>query len=133
MPAPFTAVIGAQGITLRWGTTGIGVTRMQYNKSAAAEIDTTGMNATVYQDANNTSRKFVRKSVDYAVVDLGELSCDFYGRGGFDESQVGGRNAISIDGLTAFQSQQAYLTQISTEVVAGDLIRGSCTFRLSAD
>lgn len=127
----FTAVTGCQGITLKWGTTGIGVTRMQYSKSAAAEIDTTGMNATIHQDANNTQRKFVRKSVDYAVVDLGELSCDFYGPGGFNENQVGGRNALSIDGLAAFSSQQAYLTQISTEVVAGDLIRGSCTFRLS--
>jgi hypothetical protein len=104
---------------------------MQYNRAAASEIDITGMGATVYQDPQNTNRKFVRRNVDFTVVDMGELNCDFYGPGEFNESHVGLRRQLSIvGGVGNSPSCEAFLTQISTEIVAGDLIKGSCTFKL---
>lgn len=127
----FTAVQSSHGITLSWGTTNIGVTSMQYSRSAAAEIDTTGFTNTINQDPDNTDRKYIVRSVDYAVVDPGELSCEFYGPGGFNENFLGIKRVLSLTGLTTGPSTQAVLTQISTQLAVGDLIKGSCTFRLS--
>lgn len=130
---PFTAAVGCQDITLRWGTTDIGVTSMQYSRSAAGEIDITAMSSEVVTDPNNTTHKLVKKSVDYGVIDMGELSCEFYGPGEFNESLVGTRRSLTVGGAVSatFSSVQAYLTQVSTQIAAGDLVKGSCTFKLS--
>lgn len=131
---PFTAFQSSHGVGLVWGTTQIGVISMQYSRSAAAEVDTTGFNNTVLQDPQNTDRKRLVKSVDYAIVDLGELSCEFYGPGGFNETLVGIKRVLSLSsdgGVSNSPSGQAVLTQISTQFAVGDLIKGSCTFKLS--
>ena len=129
---PFTAAVGCQGIKLKWGTTEIGVTNMQYSRSAAAEIDMTSMGSTVVTDMENTSRKVVKKSVDFGVIDMGELSCEFYGPGAFNENWIGMRRSLTVTGVEQSPSGvQAFLTQISTQIVAGDLVKGSCTFKLS--
>lgn len=130
----FTAFQSSHGVSLAWGTTRIGLTSMQYSRSAAAEIDTTGFNNTVFQDPQNTNRKMLVKSVDYAIVDPGELSCEFYGPGGFNETLIGIKRHLSLasaDGVSNSPSGPAVLTQISTQLAVGDLIKGSCTFKLS--
>jgi len=129
---PFSVIQSSHGVNLTWGTTVIHVTSMQYSRSAAAEVDTTGFDNTVYQDPQNTNRKMLVKSVDYAIVDPGELSCEFYGPGGFDETLLGLKRSLSVQGGVANSpSGWAVLTQISTQMAVGDLIKGSCTFKLS--
>jgi hypothetical protein len=102
---------------------------MSYSGSAAGEIDITSMNSQTVIDPNFSQHKLVKKSVDYAVIDLGELSCEYLGPTGFGTDLLGTKNTLSVDGLAL--SSQAFLTAISAEVVVGELVRGSCTFKLS--
>jgi len=125
----FTTELSSQGIVVSWGSTRIGVTRMSYSGSAAGEIDITSMNSQTVIDPNFSQHKLVKKSVDYAVIDLGELSCEYFGPTGFGTDLLGTQNTLSVDGLAL--SSQAFLTAISAEVVVGELVRGSCTFKLS--
>lgn len=128
----FTAAVGCQGLTLKWGTTDIGVTSLKYSGSAAAEIDITGVDGTIITDTENTNRKLIKKTIDYAVIDMGEVSCDFFGPGEFDAKLLGSKRLLKLDGNTSIVfSVQAFLTQISLDIAAGDLVKGSCTFKLS--
>lgn len=126
----FTTELSSQGITLTWGTTEIGVTRLSYSGSAAAEIDITSLDQSTYvTDPNFSNHKLMKKSVDYGVIDLGEVSCDFFGPAGFNIDLLGTQRSLSVSGLSL--SSPAFLTAISHEVVVGELVRGSCTFKLS--
>lgn len=127
----FTSVTTCQGITLNWGGTTIGVTRLSVSRSSPSETDVTGISAAWRSDPNFSDRKVVYKELEYGVVDQGEISCDFFGPGTFDQTKLGMKAQLTISGYTPAVSMPAYLTQLSTEVVAGDLIRGSCTFKLS--
>lgn len=125
----FTTELSSQGITLFWGDTEIGVTSMRWSGSAAAEVDITSMDSNVVEDEEYSSRKLVKKSVDYAVIDPGELSCEFFGPGGFTVDQIGSQKTLTVNGTDL--SAQAFLTGMSQEIVAGELVKGSCTFRLT--
>jgi hypothetical protein len=127
----FTAIQSCQGITLQWGSTRIGVTRLSYSRSSPSEIDVSSFQSNQFTDPDNTNRRVLIKDVDYAICDKGEITCDFFGAGSFGIDQLGMMKPISIAGLNNGPSGQAYLTQISTEVVAGDLVRGTCTFKLT--
>ena len=125
----FTAVLSSQGITAQWGTTVIGVTRMSYSGSAAGEIDITSMSSTYIADPNFSNHKLIKRDVDYSVIDLGELNCEFFGPGGFNIDLLGTQRTLTVAGIDL--SSPAFLTAISSEVVAGELVRGTCTFKLS--
>lgn len=127
----FTSIASCQGITLNWGTTVIGVTRLSYSRSSPDEIDITSMESFHNTDSDNSDRRVFIKEVDYTAVDLGEVTCDFFGPGKFDTSLIGMRRSLTIAGMSNSPSSPAYLTQMSTEVVAGDLIKGTCTFKLT--
>lgn len=126
---PFTTELSSQGIVLNWGTTAIGVTRMSFSGSAAGEVDITSMNSTVVTDDNNTDHRLIKKEIDYSIIDLGEVSCDFFGPVGFNVDLLGTKNTLSVNGLNL--NSPAFLSAISSEVVVGELVRGSCTFKLS--
>jgi len=126
---PFTTELSSQGITISWGTTVIGVTRMSYSGSAAGEIDITSLSSISVTDPNFSNHKLVKKDVDYSVIDLGELSCDFFGPCGFGINLLGTQRLLSVSRLNL--GSPAFLTAISHEVVVGELVRGSCTFKLS--
>jgi hypothetical protein len=91
------------------------------------------MESKTQDDKNNTNRRVVRKSVEFAVVDLGEVNMEFVGPGGFNDSYIGMKSQLSITGSAAanFPTQQAFLTALSVQASAGELVRGNCTFRLS--
>ena len=125
----FTTELSSQGITLKWGTTEIGVTRMSYSGSSSGEVDITSMSSTLVTDPANSDHKLIKKAVDFCIIDLGEVSCDFFGPAGFNIDLLGSKKELSVAGLSL--SSQAFLTAISHEVVVGELVRGSCTFRLS--
>jgi hypothetical protein len=127
--AAHTTELSSQGIVLHWGSADIGVTRLSYSGSSAGEIDITSMGSTSVTDPNFSNHKLMKKSVDYSVIDLGEISCDFFGPCGFDIDDLGTQRSLSVDGLNL--TSPAFLTAMSTEVVAGELVRGSCTFKLS--
>jgi hypothetical protein len=88
------------------------------------------MQSNHHNDPQNTSRRVLIKDVDYAICDKGEITCDFFGPGGLGIDSLGMVKDISIAGLYGGLGL-AYLTQISTEVVAGDLVKGTCTFKLT--
>lgn len=128
----FTTIVSSQGITLQWGSHVIGVTRLSYSKSASEEIDISSFLSNHYTDPGNSDRRVLIKDVDYAVQDKGEITCDFFGPGNFGWQDVGMMKNIYINGLAGYGNLgNAYLTQCSTEVVAGDLVRGTCTFKLT--
>lgn len=128
----FTSVQSCQGILLKWGTTEIGVVSMEYNRSSPVVIDITGMDAELVTDSQNTQHKLVKKSFDCCEIDLGELTCEFYGPGGFDERLVGCKRDLTVTNVShAPSATKAFLTRISTQIAAGDLIKGNCTFKLS--
>jgi hypothetical protein len=134
LPAGFPEVVESQGITVRWGGVNIVVTGIRYNRSAAGEVDVTGIRSFAWTDAANSDNRRVVKEVEYSVIDPGEVECDFVGPSTFDESWVGNRRLLTISGLdNAPSGVQAYLTNLSIQARAGELVTGSCTFRLSSD
>lgn len=126
--APF-----AQGINVSWGGTEITVTAVSYSRSAEAEIDATSMyDSIVWIDNNNTENRRLVRDVQYGIVDYGEVQCEFIGPSTFDESKVGTKNNLTISGLDVAPSGiPAYLKSLSIQAKAGELVSGSCTFRLS--
>lgn len=143
--------VAAQGITIKWGTTEIIATSVSYNRQAQGEIDITSMESAVLTDKDNTNRRTVKKSIEFAVVDHGELNVEFVGPGGFNDTHIGLKKKIAITASgTGFSisgsgerttlgspaenfpnDKYAFLTAISVQASAGELVRGNCTFRLS--
>lgn len=131
----FTSAVAVAGVVLKWGTTQINPVSLQVSYGAEGEVDMTGMDvAAVVTDPLNTQHKLVMKSVDYSIVDIGELSCEYLGPGQFNTTLVGTKRplTISIAGQAGFGwSAQAFLTRNEHQMQAGDLVRGSCSFRFS--
>jgi len=125
----FTTEVSSHDITLSWGGRTFGVTAMQWSGSAVSEIDITSMDSLVIEDLNYSGHKLVKKSVDYAVVDLGELTCDYFGPGGFTTDDLGTQSTLSVGGLGL--SKPAFLTKIGWQASVGEYVKGNCTFRLS--
>lgn len=122
----------ASGITLTWGSTTISATSISYSRSAPSEIDVTSMSSAVYADPENSSRKMVHKSVEYGVIDHGELTVEFFGPGRFGPTSIGQKKMLTVAGLdNAPSGIFAFLTSLSVQGKAGELITGTCTFRLS--
>ena len=105
---------------------------MNFVVAAGGEVDMTSMKSLVYVDPSNTKHKIVLKDYDYAVKEPGELSIEFFGPAP-DHTFVGLRNLITFTGsaTTPIKSLNAFLTQSATQFVAGELVKGSCTFRLT--
>ena len=150
MPIGWPAPAVASGVTLSWGTTQIIATAISYNRQALGEIDLTSMESAVINDPNNTNRKLIKKSVEFGVIDHGELSVEFFGPGGFNDTHIGTKRTLSLSGSgTGFSvapggigiigsavengpnGVEAFLTACSVQASAGELVRGTCTFRLS--
>lgn len=142
--------VAASGISITWGTTEIIATSVSYNRQAQGEIDITSMESVTLQDKQNSSRYLIKKSIEFAVIDHGELNIEFVGPGGFNETHIGLKNAMKITGsgrgftigpggrstigspAENFPTGvQAFLTALSVQASAGELVRGNCTFRLS--
>lgn len=127
----FPEVAHSQGINLSWGSTQIRVTSLSYSRSAQNEVDVTAITSPAYVDPNNSSNKRAVKEVEYGLIDPGELQCEFVGPSTFNVSSIGCKNLITVMGLSNAPSQQAYLTNMSIQAKAGELVTGSCTFRLT--
>lgn len=106
---------------------------MQYSRSASGEIDMTHMDSEMFTDPQNSTRKLLKKSTTFGIIDPGELTIEFFGPGGFNENAIGQKALLSVVGVDNSPSCQAILTQISTQVAAGELLKGNCTFRLTGD
>ena len=123
-----------QGITLSWGDDfKFGVTSMSFAVAAAGEVDITSMySSRVWTDPHNTKHKVVMKDIDFGVRDAGELSIEFFGPAP-DHTFVGFRNKITVTGAatTPIKSFDAFLSQSATQIVAGELVKGTCTFKLT--
>jgi hypothetical protein len=122
----------AAGIKIKWGTTEIIATNISYSRQAQSEVDMTSMESTVEVDSENTDRKRVRKSVEFVVMDHGEVTIEFASPCDFNDTHIGLKKTLTVTGALNFPTgKQAFLTAISVQAAAGDLVRGNCTFRLS--
>lgn len=125
--------IAAAGITFKWGEWSITATSIQHSRQAPTEIDVTSIASPVFTDKANNKRKIVHRAVDFAVADSGEVTVEYVGPGGFADEHIGSKNALSITGLAnAPTGKKAFLTSNSVTAVAGELIKGTCTFRVSS-
>jgi hypothetical protein len=129
---------------MSWGILTLPVQSIQYSGSAAGEIDVTSVSSTAYGDPSIVSdpewstRKLIKKSVDFAVVDKGEVSCDFFAQTAdlgalhHAESYVGIRKVLTLAmGSTFVVTHNAFLTNFQYQLGVGDNIRGNCTFKLT--
>ena len=124
----------ASGITIKWGTTAIIATNISYSRQAQSEVDMTSMESKVEIDSANTGRRRVRKSVEFVVMDHGEVTIEFASPCDFNDTHIGLKKMLTVTGTAALNfptGKQAFLTAISVQAAAGDLVRGNCTFRLS--
>ena len=135
--------VSSQGVRLRFGLTAndeIDVISISTTASAEGEIDITGMNAHTLQDNANTGNKVVIREVDYGVIDLGEIQVEFFGPSA-TAGWLGMKRQVSIVGGGAGATPQlnttfgkvtyGIVTNVSTQIVAGDLVKGTLTLRLS--
>lgn len=128
---PFAAT--AQGINVTWGTTTITITSLSYSRSAESEVDVTAMDSYLVSDTENTDRPpRLMKEVEYTIVDPGELQCEFIGPGDFGDEAPGLMKTLAVTGLTNCNGGRAILKSMSVQAKAGELITGSCTFRLTS-
>lgn len=127
--------LSPSNVKLKWGPIELIATGISYSRTASGEIDFTNINSTILEDPAYTDRKVLKKRVEFGVVDLGELSVEFFGPGGFDDTYVGMKKILNVTGnnVSTFPlGVPAYLVAISVQAAAGEMVRGNCTFRLSA-
>jgi|688.fasta_scaffold146903_4 hypothetical protein len=132
--------VSSQGIACAWGTTVIEVTSLQYNRSASAEIDITGVDSAATTDPNWSTRRVVVKSTEYGVVDPGEVQLEFVANAAVMllRDHVGYKRLLSLSNSPApggvgpvNVSVNAILSQFSIQSQVGEVVRGNCTFRLT--
>lgn len=128
-------MISSQGLSCSWGDITMGVVSLQRSRSATSEIDTTSFNSEVVYDQQNTDHAMVVKSIDYAVIDPGEVGVSFQATTDILSllDYVGAKRTLSFsseDGSFGV-SYGAFLTQISFDAKLGEFITGSCTFKLT--
>jgi len=125
----------SQGLSCTWGVTAFNVTSLQYNASTSGEIDITGMDASVLSDPNWSSRKLVYKSVEYGVVDPGEVQIEFFANASavLLSNSIGAKRLLSFsgEGESFSVSFNAILTQFSVQMQLGEYVKGNCTFKLT--
>ncbi len=138
--------VSSQGVSCSWGDVTMTATSVQFQQAAAAEYDITGFDARITADPGNTCHFLVTKSVDYAVIEPGELNVDFIA----NMSALGLTSKIGLSKLVTFKQQPssggsaliqsapsfnitatAFLTSISLNAQVGQFITGNCTFKLS--
>jgi hypothetical protein len=146
-------LVSSQGVTFSWKDVDFTATSIQYKMDAAAEYDMTSMSSPVVSlDTANTNAVRVVKSYDYAVVDRGEVTMDFFANTNCFSltAAVGHDGTLTLrqtepDTSNPFYSQlggqvtvfeitsNAFLTSFSFAAQVGSYITGNCTFKLSGD
>ena len=148
-------LVSSQGVTFTWRNTAFTATSVQYKSDAAAEYDITAMSVGsvltgIVSDPENTNIVRIAKSYDYAVIERGEITVDFFsntaafgltacvgfpGSLSFKQTQEDTGNPFysQIGGQTELFNitTRAYLTSFSFGARVGEYISGNCTFKLS--
>lgn len=121
------------GLECTWGTFSFNVKSLSYSRSAAAEIDITGMDSSAITDPNWTNRRLVVKSTEYSVIDPGEVQLEFVtNAAGLTLSNFIGRKDKLTFKTDEFEvTSQAILTQFSVQMQVGEFVTCNCTFKLT--
>jgi len=112
---------------------------MQYSRSAAAEVDITSMGVvggpavTVVEDDYDSGHRLIVKSIDYGMVDPGQLSVDYYDVGQLDESHIGKKRPLTVVGSPedSAPARHAFLTELGSQYKVGEFVIGNATFKFS--
>lgn len=133
--APWPDAVPASGVTMSWNGFSFQPTSISYQRSAAGEIDCTGIDDEQVKDKKNTGRFLIKKRVDFGVIDPGELTIEFVGPPSLNESQIGLKDTLRVSAAKGLDNcpdnVKAILTSVSAQAQAGELVRGSATFRLT--
>jgi hypothetical protein len=91
------------------------------------------MASTAETDASNSTRKLAVKSVEYGIIDPGEVQLEFQTNvTGLGLSNLIGRKSELIFKTDEFTVQtQAILTQFSMQMQVGEVITCNCTFKFT--
>lgn len=125
--------LSSHDLECTWGGTSFRVTSLQYSRSAAAEIDITGMDSTAIADPNWSSRRLVFKSTEYSVIDPGDVQLEFVANSNamLLANRIGHKDTLSFGNSGFGVTVNAILTQFSSQMQVGEFVKGNCTFKLT--
>lgn len=131
--SPHGSPTATKGLECTWAGFTFEVKSLSYSRSAAAEIDITCMGSAVETDSNNSTRKLVVKSVEYGIVDPGEVQLEFVTNvTGLTLSGFIGRKSELKFNTDEFEvASQAVLTQFSSQMQVGEFVTCNCTFKFT--
>ena len=131
--SPHGSPTATKGLECTWAGFTLGVKSLSYSRSASAEVDITCMASTAETDASNSTRKLAVKSVEYGIIDPGEVQLEFQTNvTGLGLSNLIGRKSELIFKTDEFTVQtQAILTQFSMQMQVGEVITCNCTFKFT--
>lgn len=126
-------------VTLSWGSIQLDVTSVQYSQSAAAEVDITSMGVvggladTVIEDEEDDRHRLVVKSIDYGVLDPGQISIEYFDLGQLREEHVGKKRRLVVVGSPEDSAPQrfAFLTDRGSQYKVGEFVMATATFKFS--
>lgn len=121
------------GLECTWGTYTLNVKSLSYSRSAAAEIDITGMDSSLITDDNWSNRKLVIKSTEYSVIDPGEVQLEFTTNafGLTLSGWIGKKNELKFKTDEFEVASKAILTQFSMQMQVGEFVTCNCTFKFT--
>lgn len=127
------------GVTLTWGSIQLDVTSISFSQSAAAEIDITSMGVvggladTVIEDEEDDRHRLVVKSIDYAVLEPGQLSIEYFDQGQLNETHVGKKRKLVAVGSSEDSIPQrfAFLTERGGQYKVGEFVMATAVFKFS--
>lgn len=131
--SPHGSPTATSGLACTWAGFTFAVRSLSYSRSASAEVDITCMDSSAETDASNSTRRLTVKSVEYGIIDPGEVQLEFQ----TNATGLGLRNLIGRKSELKFKTDefevasQAILTQFSMQMQVGEFITCNCTFKFT--
>jgi len=131
--SPHGSPTATNGLECTWAGFRFAVRSLSYSRSASAEVDITCMDSSAETDSNNSTRRLAVKSVEYGIVDPGEVQLEFLASAaGLTLSNLIGRKSELSFSTDEFEvASQAILTQFSSQMQVGEFITCNCTFKFT--
>jgi len=131
--SPHGSPTASKGLECTWAGFMLNVKSLSYSRSASAEVDITCMDSSAQTDEKNSTRRLTVKSVDYGIIDPGEVQLEFLtGANGLTLSSLIGRKSELKFKTDEFEvASQAILTQFSMQMQVGEFITCNCTFKFT--
>jgi hypothetical protein len=92
-----------------------------------------GPEDTVMEDEFDTGHRLVVKSIDYGVLDPGQLSIEYFDNGQLGEEHVGKKRKLVVTGSPedSAPNRFAFLTELGSQYKVGEFVVSTATFKFS--